>query len=217
MEYSLLVANILSAASIVVNNTDFKSALDLDGRVNSSNFENNFLELLKNNLAQYGINVIISKPRHWYDILIDNIPINLKLTKCKSADNAFNKKSLVFTINEDLDFVEKSGDINFNSLLDLIRDKYHDLQEVRNPKNEYHYLVINKDTGDILFKSILDIERYIPNSSGNIMQINWKNEFLHQNYKSVNKKEKMRELLKVVQKSEIDFIAKSKKFCEFTF
>jgi hypothetical protein len=33
------------------------------------------------------------QPRHWYDIMINGIPINLKLTT-GSSDNAFNKQRL---------------------------------------------------------------------------------------------------------------------------
>jgi hypothetical protein len=52
---------------------------------------------------------------------------------------------------------------------------------------EYHYLVINKNTNEMLLKSIFDIHTYKSNPC-NDLQINWDNEFKNIEYKIDNLK-----------------------------
>ena len=86
---------------------------------------------------------------------------------------------------------------------------------VREKQTEYHYLVLNKTSGKILFKSILDIHSYKSNPC-NDMQINWQSEFAHLDYyiTDENFREKIKELLKTVQKSVRQLIESMREFAD---
>lgn len=75
-------------------------------------------------------------------------------------------------------------------------------KEARNKATEYHYLVVEKSTGQVLLKSVLDIHTYKTNPC-NILQINWASEFKNRNFAILDSDfhKKERELLKAVQKS----------------
>jgi uncharacterized alkaline shock family protein YloU len=80
---------------------------------------------------------------------------------------------------------------------------------------EYHYLVVNKNTGKILLKSILDIHTYKTNPC-NDLQINWSNEFINIDFMTpdLSFKEKIKELLKAIQNSVKQAIAGMKEFAD---
>jgi hypothetical protein len=80
---------------------------------------------------------------------------------------------------------------------------------------EYHYLVVNKNTGKILLKSILDIHTFKTNPC-NFLQINWSNEFNNIEFVTpdLNFKEKIQELLKAIQTSVKQAIAGMKEFAD---
>lgn len=169
-----------------------------DGRIDSAIKEKDYLDKLTTTIYDLNksIKVEIPNARYWYDIKINDIVINLKLTK-NGTDNAFNKQAIIYTI---------TGEISSKTVMDF---KYwfeyickNGIKENRNRMSEYHYLVVNKETGDILIKSIIDIHTYKSNPS-NILQINWKNEFDNIEYKVKEEKfkEKVIELMKTIQKS----------------
>ena len=81
---------------------------------------------------------------------------------------------------------------------------------------EYHYLVVNKETGKILLKSIFDIHTFKSNPC-NDLQINWKNEFQHTEYITLDFNAKIQELLKVIQTSVKQLITSMKDFAEADF
>jgi hypothetical protein len=72
----------------------------------------------------------------------------------------------------------------------------------RDRHTEYHYLVVDKDTGTVLLKSILDIHTYKSNPA-NIFQINWKKEFKNIDYVTPESKYRsaLLEMFGTVQKS----------------
>jgi hypothetical protein len=147
-----------------------------DGRLCSAADEEKYLELLKAELGA-GHVVEIAPPRHWADVTINGIPFNLKLTSCSSADNSLNKRAIVFTLTGK----SVKDDMNFKDILAHLEPSLW--KPVRNKATEYHYIVVNKATGDALVKSILDIHTYVPNAAlSNVLQINWKNEFLNRDH-----------------------------------
>jgi hypothetical protein len=181
-----------------------------DGRIISAIKEKAYLDKLEAGLkAKHpSIEIIRPKERFWFDIQINGIPINLKLTTGKT-DNAFNKRSIVASISCSDPSI--SQNTNFNKLYDAL--KSCSKSDERNPSTEYHYLVVHKNTGTILLKSILDIHSYKSNPS-NILQINWNNEFKNIDYTCDDFKEKIRELLKTIQTSLKKQYENSKKFLE---
>lgn len=181
-----------------------------DGRIISAVTEKPYLDKLESQLKVTNplFKIVRPKERCWYDIMINGIPINLKLTTGKT-DNAFNKHSIVSTVSCSNSSI--SQNTNFNKLYDVLKGCVKSNE--RNISTEYHYLVVHKNTGAILLKSILDIHSYKDNPS-NILQINWDNEFKNIDYTCGDFKAKTRELMKTIQTSLKKQFENSKKFIE---
>jgi hypothetical protein len=182
-----------------------------DGRIASAVKETEYLDKLEQAILTKNPDFIIDRPkaRHWYDIRINGIPINLKLTT-GGTDNAFNKVAIAYTISgEEL----QKKNMNYNAWFQYLKTMAK--KPVREKQTEYHYLVLNKTSGKILFKSILDIHSYKSNPC-NDMQINWQSEFAHLDYyiADENFREKIKELLKTVQKSVRQLIESMREFAD---
>lgn len=135
---------------------------------------------------------ILGPNRHWFDFMVNNVPFNLKLTQGNSADNAWNKTSVAFTFT--------GQTINQGNMNHLMENLIGNSKNERNRTTEYYYLVVNKNNGISICKSLLDIHTYHSNPS-NIMQINWGHEFEHADYVCEDHREKMRELLTIARVS----------------
>jgi hypothetical protein len=188
-----------------------------DGRIDSAMKEIPFLTELKQLLLERNPewDIIISPPRAAAcDILINSIRINLKLTDCKSSDNSMNKPSIYYSITGCSDYPYSS---NWNNFLEkLIEAKSEGLiKSTRDKGTEYHYLVKNKITGDVLLKPIFDIHTYVSNPS-NDLQINWKNEFANLEYFTEDDDyiKKMISLLTCIQKSVREMISRTNRFAD---
>ena len=151
-----------------------------DGRLASAIAEgphlNKMQELFNRKLARYDITFEIAPPREWKDFKVGPFHINLKITT-GGTDNAFNKRAIIFTICGTLDGVP--ANMNINQMMEHI--KRLGVKRIRDTQTEYYYLVVHKETGETLFKSILDIHNYISNPS-NTLQINWNHEFANKDY-----------------------------------
>lgn len=207
-EYNDTISQIKSAAqSIVVEKAGG------DGRIVSAMKEEPFLVEMKKILLEknpeWGVD--ISPPRASCDIMINYIRINLKLTDCKSSDNSVNKPSIYWSITGlDNGYPYSS---NWNKFLDWLTK--NQIKKRRDKITEYHYLVKNKLTGDVLLKPIFDIHTYVSNAS-NDLQINWKNEFTHSEYitEEADYLKKVQSLLICIQKSVKEMIDRTKRFAE---
>jgi len=184
-----------------------------DGRLTSALKETEYLNSLKAGLQTNNptFKIEIPKERYWYDVLINDIPINLKLTT-GGTDNAFNKTAIVFTISGQI--LEKRN-MNFNQWYYIVANCPK--KEKRDHKTEYHYLVVNKDSGNVILKSILDIHSYKSNPC-NDLQINWANEFKHIDHLTPDHlfNDKIKELLTAVQTSVKQAIAGMSDFATAT-
>jgi len=185
-----------------------------DGRLTSAVKETEYLQALKAGLLTNNptFTVVLPKERYWYDVLINDIPINLKLTT-GGTDNAFNKTAIVFTIQG---IILEKRNMNFNQWYKILKDG--PWKPARDHKTEYHYLVVNKDSGKVLLKSILDIHSYKSNPC-NDLQINWTNEFKHIDYFTPDSmfKEKIKDLLTTIQNSVKQAISGMSEFAAATF
>jgi len=157
---------------------------DCDGRIDSAMKEKPFLEELEKALLERNPkwNIVISRNRASCDIIINTIQINLKLTDCKTSDNCVNKPYIYYSITGLTTYPYSS---NWNDFLDRLSEakKKGQIKRERHKPTEYHYLVKNKLTGDVLLKPIFDIHKYVPNAS-NDLQIKWKDEFASSEYKT---------------------------------
>jgi len=189
---------------------------DCDGRIDSAMKEIPFLKELKTRLhEEHPIwDIVISPPRASCDVMINSIRINLKLTDCKSSDNSMNKPSIYYSITGLSDYPYSS---TWNDFIERIHTakSQGNIKIQRNKSTEYHYLVKNKLSGDVLLKPIFDIHAYVSNAS-NDLQINWKNEFIHRSYNTSDSDylKKVESLLSCIQKSVKEMIQRTKKFAE---
>lgn len=203
--YSQTIQAIMSVC-LKINITFSKEG---DGRLISAIKEREYLDSLKSRMLENypTFTVEISKERYWYDVIINSIPINLKLTT-GGTDNAFNKVAIIYTITGSI----SKRNMNYDEWFRIITNSTKKM--TRDKQTEYHYLVIHKNTGQILLKSILDIHTYNTNPC-NILQINWNNEFkyIDSRIRDDRFKRKILELLTTVQTSLIQYQNSSKEFC----
>lgn len=209
--YNYIMGKIISVAeSIGVERADG------DGRIDSAMKEKPFLEEMKRILQEEhpDWDITISPPRASCDIMINSIRINLKLTDCKTADNSVNKPSIFYSITGDANYPYAS---NWNEFLDRLSEaKAHNhIKQERDKATEYHYLVKNKRTGEVLLKPIFDIHTYVSNPS-NDLQINWKNEFEHLEYhtEDADYPKKVHSLLVCIQTSVREMMERTRRFAE---
>lgn len=218
MDYETTIQEIKRAATLV----GIAKSENADGRIESAMKETPFLNEMKQILItdHPDWDVVISPPRASCDIMVNSIRINLKLTDCKSSDNSMNKPSIFYSITGLTTYPYSS---NWNDFIERIREAK--IKKQRDKRTEYHYLVKNKLTGDVLLKPIFDIHTYVSNPS-NDLQINWKNEFLHADYGIADADadsdsdsheqymKKVEELLLCIQKSVREMIERSRLFAE---
>ena len=164
---------------------------DGDGRLTSAVKEREYLNLLEKGLKENHPSLRFEYQRvdrWWWDLRVNGIPINLKLTT-GGTDNAFNKVAIIYTISGSE--IEKKN-MNFNQFLKTIKECHK--KPERNHMTEYHYLVVDKNSGKVLLKSILDIHTFKTNPC-NDLQINWSNEFNNIEFVTpdLNFKEKIQE------------------------
>ena len=208
-EYNITISEVESVAkSIGVEKAD------CDGRIDSAMKEKPFLNEMKRILLEMNPDweVVISPPRASCDIIVNNIRINLKLTDCKSSDNSVNKPSIYYSITGLTTYPYSS---NWNVFLDKLIDTKNQIKKQRYKPTEYHYLVKNKITGDVILKPVFDIHTYVSNAS-NDLQINWKNEFTYSEYRTEDADylKKVQSLLLCIQKSVKEMIERTKRFAE---
>ncbi len=156
----------------------------------------------------------ISQARDSRDITINSLWINLKLTDCKSSDNSMNKVATYFSITADKNYPKSSNWNEFLDRLSIAKTK-NQIKLQRHRPSEYHYLVKNKITGDVLLKPIFDIHKYVSNPS-NDLQINWGNEFAHIDYEVTDDEyaKKVQSLLTCIQTSVKGMIDRTKRFAD---
>jgi hypothetical protein len=210
-EYNITISEIESIAKSI----GVKKA-ECDGRIDSAMKETPFLNEMKTKLLDKHPEweVVISPPRASCDIMVNSIRINLKLTDCKSSDNSVNKPSIYYSITGLTTYPYSS---NWNDFLDRLIDAKtkSQIKKQRYKPTEYHYLVKNKLTGDVLLKPIFDIHTYVSNAS-NDLQINWKNEFTYYEYhtKEVDYLKKVESLLLCIQRSVKEMIERTERYAK---
>jgi hypothetical protein len=169
MNYQDLKTLIREACPLVSDIIRMNDGRGMDGRLVSAEMEKTVIRILSRKL-ETKTEVEIPKDRNWFDILIGGIPINIKITT-GGPDNAFNKVAVIYTLT---DQQPEQKNMNFNQFYRYLLE--NPWKRERNPMKEYHYLVFDKNSGNFIFRSILDIEAMQSNPS-NILQINWKAEF----------------------------------------
>lgn len=203
---------------ITYDNEDDHVGDEVDGRVTSAINEKQFLDRLHAHLLvlQPQLSVVRSRTREWFDIQIDGIPVNLKMTS-GGTDNAFNKVSIEYTM---CGTVPTKKKLTFNEWVDHLQEAFTELTNERHPHQEYHYLAFDKRSGNHRFLSMLDIRSYKSNPS-NILQICWgqelERECFYNDDTSDNKISTICNILRIIQASLKQDYESKRKFMELSF
>lgn len=203
--YGISYDEIINAVKDECSKINLTYSTEGDGRLTSAIKETEYLNLLEKGLSiNYPKIKFETQPveRWWWDFRVNNIPFNLKIST-GGTDNAFNKVAIIYTITGK-EVVKRN--MNFNLFFKLIQDIPKKIE--RDEMTEYHYLVVNKNDGRVLLKSILDIYEFKSNPC-NYLQINWANEFKHMDYMLSNIEDSQNEEFKN-NKSNIYFKEKIK-------
>jgi hypothetical protein len=130
-----------------------------DGRINSILNEDEVLKLIEQKF-----NINIPNARDWADFYIDRIPVNIKITTTKTADNASSKKGLYYALTGEI----YSGGNSWDNYLKNLKEN------IKNSNKDYYFLVINKDnTNDIFINSLKQISKLQANGNNLPFQIKW--------------------------------------------
>ena len=91
--------SVVAAIKAVCAKINLNYVSEEDGRLLSALKEKEYLNLLIKGLEKHysDIKIITAKKRGWFDIRIQGIPINLKIT-AGGTDNAFNKSAIIYSI-----------------------------------------------------------------------------------------------------------------------
>lgn len=131
-----------------------------DGRVNSIANESEVLKIIEKN---FEINIPTS--RSWADFFIcDTIPVNIKITTTKTADNMSSKKGIYYALTGQI----YPGNDSWENYLRLLRDN------IKETDKDYYFLVCNKDSPTkIFFNSLKSLQSLTPNGNNLPFQIKW--------------------------------------------
>ena len=155
-----------------------------DGRNNSVSDEDIIIKIISESqkfqevLKKYNLKLLVPKERHWYDIAIVSevpqndlfIPINIKSSTLKHADNINSKLGLFYACTgirpETLGLSDGCGWVPFYELLEKHMDS--------NINCDYYFLIINKNNvSDIFWTSMKQLSKTTPNGSNWPFQCNW--------------------------------------------
>ena len=151
------------------------SRQNADGRINSSIDEDMVLNVLVDHFGDSRIKRPNS--RMWYDFLAYDytygyIPINIKTTTTKSADNTGNLAMCVYSYTDEPMDIHKSYE---NGPMSAILSKKLRAKEYnKNSKRDYYFVVLNKTVpGDVIVNSLKGLTHLTPNINNLPFQINW--------------------------------------------
>jgi hypothetical protein len=148
-----------------------------DGRTNSCLDENMIINTIMTNPDFVNI---VKKPekRFWYDLTVIDpefgvIPVNIKTTTLKTADNVGNMSLCLQSFTDVSMNFEQSYNNGTASQLFLKKLKAKQLNT--DFRKDYFFLVVNKDIpNDIIVNSLLGISTINPNVNNLPFQIRWK-------------------------------------------
>lgn len=157
-----------------------------DGRLNSAIDEENVIVEVEKILTERNITII--KPptiRFWYDFAFmyneTFYPVNIKITSGKSADNVSSKEGLFYALTG-----ERPEEHKLNTWERYIQalTAYYNVESTK----DYYFLVVFKDTGHILFTSLLQLQKIVPNGNNLPFQCNWKSNIIPTNHSIAEQK-----------------------------
>lgn len=130
-----------------------------DGRINSIKNEDEILKIIEKKFS-----IEIPQAREWADFFISDIPVNIKITTTKTADNASSKKGLFYALTGNI----YTGGNDWETYLKTLKEN------IKQTPNDYYFLIINKEKHkDIFLNSLKSIRTFQPNGNNLPFQIKW--------------------------------------------
>lgn len=161
------------------------SSNSTDGRRNSCIDEDIIIEKLK--ISPFKDRLYIPKPRHWFDIAIMDyqygwLPINIKSTTTKTADNTGNLAMCVYSLTDyDMDLKKSYQNGKMSKIfIDCLKNKRYNKILYR----DYYFIVVNKENGNIISNSVKGLNQLTPNINNLPFQVKWSHNRKY-NYKSI--------------------------------
>jgi 23S rRNA-/tRNA-specific pseudouridylate synthase len=184
----------------IIKESNIKCSNDMDdGRTNSCIDEGKVIKILKTK-KELQNRLHIPDKRHWFDIAIKDykngwLPINIKTTTMKTADNTGNLAMCVYALtNYDMK-IEKTYQNGKMSQILIECFKQKKINNIR--YRDYYFLVINKNTQDVIINSMKGLDKLTPNINNLPFQILW-NDNKKYSYKPIN--QIIKTFIKIIKK-----------------
>ena len=141
-----------------------------DGRLNSVDDEHTLISKLE---STCGLDVKRVKERHWYDVLVQGSPVQIKSSTGRT-DNWSSKKALLYCLT---DMSLEEIDAHSNKASEIQKSLYGSRRSASSPviKRDLDILVIEKGNGGKVHHTRLcEMKSLTSNGSNLPFQINWK-------------------------------------------
>lgn len=150
----------------------------IDGRYNSILDETTILKLLQRDEYINSVIRVPTKKRHWHDFSILNdygayVPVNIKSTTGTTHDNVGNLTVIIQSYTDyelDIDTHYNNGKLS-KIYMDCIDNNLYNTSYCK----DYYFLVINKNSGDVIINSVLGLSDITYNINNLPFQVKWKN------------------------------------------
>lgn len=170
---------------------------NVDGRTNSCIDED---RIIKDLIERFGDKISVPNIRMWYDILVRDekfgwIPVNIKTTTTKTSDNVGNLSICVQAYTDEVLKLDKA--YNNGEMSKILVEKLKNKKYNKTPGKDYYFLVVNKNSGEVICNSVLGLSKLTPNNNNLPFQVKWSNNKV---YKSKNIEKAVSMFIRTVQK-----------------
>lgn len=147
-----------------------------DGRINSSIYETNIIELISKNFPN---KIKIPKCRMWYDLLVYDteynwIPVNIKITNTNTSDNTGNLAMCVYSYTDEILDLHSKNTYTNGIMSDILFNKIKNKMYNYNHHKDYYFIILNKcASNDIIINSIKGLTKLTPNINNLPFQVCW--------------------------------------------
>ena len=136
-----------------------------DGRYNSTIDEDTIIDLLE---EKYGKENIERPPaRWWWDVKVFGIPVNIKSSTFKTADNFSSKQAVLYSLT-DLTEEEIVRVKDFQTFQKLLKERGK-----KENGRDYYIIALNKVTNETHLLSLKTLYVLTPNGNNLLFQVNW--------------------------------------------
>ena len=151
---------------------------EFDGRTNSCIDENKIISFLIHH-PSFKEKIRKAENRFWYDVKVYDsefgwVPVNVKTTTIKTADNVGNMSICLQAFTDeaiDIDERYNNGSVT-NKFINKLKNKEYNTDF----RKDYYFLVVNKDEpSQVIVNSVLGVSNITPNVNNLPFQIKWIN------------------------------------------